>query len=317
MKCYLCDAEMNTSIADELRSGEKRRVLYCPECDLAQLDDDTSQEDLKKFYQEDYRKVHKPDLDKENDVKDLFNNYVKFQGQRIKLMKPHLHKSDNLLEIGCSAGMFLHNIKKYVGTAAGIDYDISSAKFAQATTGCKVYTDELELTPLDKKSFDHICAFQMLEHVKSPIPLLKQFKDYLKDGGYIYIEVPNLYDALLYIYNLPNYKKFYYHSAHLFYFSRKSLEILFRKVGLTGNFHFTQDYNVINHFNWILNDKPQSGCMPGLSDPVFETNSRLDPDTRFIMNSFIKSTDTKYKKLLASVEATSNIFFIGRFSQTK
>ena len=45
------------------------------------------------------------------------------------------------------------------------------------------------------------------------------------------LEVPNLDDPLLRIWDVPAYEKFYYHEAHLSCFTEESLKILLEKCG--------------------------------------------------------------------------------------
>ena len=136
-------------------------------------------------------------------------------------------------------------------------------------------------------------------------------REYLKDNGVLYIEVPNLHDVLVSIYDLPNHKNFYYHSAHLYYFSKKSLNILFEKAGFEGHLYFMQDYSILNHFHWILNDMPQSSCMQGLCTPEFPFQKRVTDDIKSRMNTLLRRFNEEYKQLLTDLEITSNISFVG------
>lgn len=311
MICPLCNNKAETILTDKLRHSESRPVFHCKYCDLGFIENLESQERLKQFYTEEYRKKYGPKLDKKTDSKDLFDCHINFQEDRLKIISPYLDREKSLLEIGCSAGMFLYNIRDKVKKMVGIEFDKSAAEYASEKCNCKVYTEELPDLSLDKKSFDIICAFQVMEHVESPLNFLLHVKEYLKDNGIIYIEVPNLYDVLVSTYNLPNHKQFYYHSAHLYYFSKNSLRLLFEKAGFSGNFYFTQDYNILNHFHWILNDKPQSSCMPGLSAPEFPFQNNISNLHKTKMNIFLTRIDEEYKRLLTDLELTSNISFIG------
>ncbi len=312
MKCPLCNKNTSFVIANRLRMGEKRNVYYCKECELGVLDDKRSEAELKKFYEKTYRKKFKPKLDKVSTPEELFNIYSNFQEDRIKLIKKFLTKKMRLLDIGCSAGMFLFHIKKYVKEVVGIDYDSKSAHFASEKCSCKVFDVDIEDADLDDKMFDVICLFQVLEHVKDPYHFIKRIMKYLRPSGIIYIEVPNLYDALLHAYDLPNHQNFYFHVAHLWYFTEKSLNTLMSKAGFNGQIFFTQDYNVLNHMHWISVDAPQGDYLPGLSLPKFCLRKNLESYKKKELNAFIQRMNVEYKEMLARLKITSNISFIGR-----
>lgn len=311
MNCPLCNQKTKNIIAKKLRNKENRNVYYCSLCDLGFLADLKTDAQIKKYYQESYRREFKPDLEKDTEPEELFNCYVNFQEERIKLLEPYLDKEKRLLEIGCSAGMFLYHVRGRVKDIVGADFDHKAAEYASKKCNCTVYTDPLIDTPLERKSFDIICLFQTLEHVRAPLEFILQIKEYLKNNGILYIEVPNLYDSLLSTYNIPYYQQFYYHSAHIYYFSKKSLSLLLRKAGFSGNFYFTQDYNILNHFHWIFNNRPQPSCIPGLSKPEFPFYERVYKDVKNGLNSFLNLSNQEYKKILSQFEITSNISFIG------
>ncbi|MDD5689328.1 MAG: class I SAM-dependent methyltransferase [Caldisericia bacterium] len=272
---------------------------------------------MKEFYNKDYRRKHKPLIHKESSSAELFNIYSNFQEERINLIRKFLNKKMKLLEIGCSVGMFLFHIKKYVREISGIDYDSKAAQFASKICGCRVSIGDIEETGLKERTFDVICMLQTLEHIKNPLEFLIKVKKYLKPNGIVYIEVPNLCDALVYAYNLPNhYNNFYFHAAHLWYFTAKSLNILMKKAGFKGRVFFTQDYNILNHMHWLNVDAPQPTCIQGLSSPSLSIRDSFPLDKRKKINSFIKKMDKKYKKLLVKLGITSTISFIGKINTT-
>jgi 2-polyprenyl-3-methyl-5-hydroxy-6-metoxy-1,4-benzoquinol methylase len=311
MICPLCNKETNDILTNKLRKGEELKVYHCRCCDLGFLNDPRTEDEIKAYYKKQYRKEYSPKINAETDAEELFNIYSGFQQERLSLIGPYLGKDKRLLEIGCSAGMFLYHVKEKVKEVVGLDFDKSSAEYTMQKCQCKVYTSELANTPLKKESFDIICAFQVLEHVKSPLEFLLQVKEYLKVDGILYLEVPNLHDVLVSTFDLPYHHQFYFHAAHLLYFSRKSLRGLLAKAGYTGEFHFIQDYNIVNHFNWILNDRPQADCLPGLSRPQFPFRANVNPKIKESMNNFLYKTDMAYKALLAKLELTANLAFIG------
>lgn len=312
MICPLCNKDTKRVISNKLRNGEKINVCYCKKCEIAMLDDKRSELDLKKFYDKEYRKKFKPKLDKVSGPSEIFDIYSNFQENRIKLIKGFLTKKTRLLEIGCSAGMFLFHAKRYVREVMGIDYDAKAAHFASRKCSCRVFSVDIDDTGLKEQSFDIICMFQVLEHIKKPLAFLEKCKKYLKPEGIIYIEVPNLHDALVHAYDLPNHHDFYFHLAHLWYFTAKSLGALLKKAGIGGRIYFAQDYNVLNHMHWLSVDAPQHDCLPGLSVPKMPLRGALEDYKKAELSRFIQRTDVEYKEMLVKLGITSNLSFIGR-----
>ena len=85
----------------------------------------------------------------------------------------------------------------------------------------------------------------------------KEVNRILKSGGKIFIEIPNVEDALLSLYNIPAFNIYYYTPAHQFYYSKKTLSDLLGKSGF-NNFEIkpVQRYDLSNHMHWMMNGKP-------------------------------------------------------------
>ena len=154
--------------------------------------------------------------------------------------------------------------------------------------------------------------FQVLEHLENPLEFLKQIKKYLKSSGIIYIEVPNLRDALIHAYNLPHHYKFYFHKTHLWYFTKQSLMKMMGKAGFKGRIFFTQDYNILNHMHWLDCDSPQTDCIKGLSVPLLPFRNTMELAKKARLSKFMRKIDLEYKKILTKLEIASNISFIGK-----
>jgi len=312
VNCPLCGQDRTNVLTDRLRNGEKLRVFHCPECDLGFLEERKDEAELKRYYRNEYRKAYKPDVRGQADAERLFDSAVGFQQDRVARIERYLRRDAAVLDVGCSSGAFLFHIKDKVKEAVGVEIDPEAAKFASERCGCPVYTDYLAETPLAKRSFDAVCAFQVMEHVGNPLEFLLQLKDYAKEDGLLYVEVPNLRDVLVSAFDLPNYRTFYFRSAHLFYFSERSLRILLDQAGLEGDFFYSQDYHLVNHLNWVLRDRPQPRAEDGMGEPAFPVRPGTDGRAEAALNGFLARVNREYKELLSELGMTSKIGFIAR-----
>lgn len=297
MECLICGDEVTEVITDTLRDGQKSNVYYCRECDLGFLDNNKNQEELMNYYRDTYR-TDSPEK--------IFGDFFAFQKDRIDIIVPHINKNTKLLEVGCSAGMFLSHVKDLCGEIAGLDYDIRSSKFTEETCKCRVYANDSDLP---EQYFDIVCMFQTLEHVHDPKEFLARVCKSLKPDGLLYVEVPNIHDALVSTYDIPLHHRFFFHKSHLWYFSMKSLLSLMDLVGFIGEARFIQDYNILNHLAWANTGLPQD-FRSGMSPPFVKLKNNED------LNRFFVKIDKEYKHLLTKLGITSNIHFIGKRYQS-
>lgn len=308
MKCTICGNTDLSVLTSQLRRGNGT-VYHCSKCDLGLLE--PCYKDAKEYYDKEYRKKFTDNLKKpDSDPKAMYDLQKNFHTDRVDIVKDYFNKKKNFLEIGCSAGQFLTHVYKKFSEYVGIELDTNCAEFIEKKFGVKVYSEELDKIDFKGKKFDNIAFYQVLEHTANPLEFLNDVKKVLKDGGKIFVEVPNLYDPLLHLWKVDSYQGFYYHEAHTHYFTKKSLKKLFKAAGLhIDEMIFLQDYNFFNNFYWYFNNAPQPDCVFGLSEPKIEFKKGHEKAAREV-NELIKKTDAEYKKILAKNELTANIFLI-------
>lgn len=311
MKCFICDSRKLKFITGLLRNNFPGKVYYCSRCDLGMLSKPAF--NAKHYYEKEYRLKFTDNLKNPNSTPSgIFRVQKEYQKDRLAIVKPYFNKHKSFLEIGSSAGQFLSHVINRFGHCEGIELNSVCARYVEKKLGIKIHTEELKFSSIKEKSFDYISAFQVLEHVVDPLGFMLRAKEYLKKDGRIFIEVPNIHDPLLTLWNIDYYKQFYYHEAHLSYFSEKSLGRLCLKTGYEiEKMYFIQDYNLFNHLYWYFNNRPQDSCEPGLSRPIVKFSKKYKEAGSEINQLFVKS-DRKYKKLLIKHKLTSNIFFIAK-----
>jgi len=309
MRCYLCGSTELTELTRQLRYGTGL-VGFCESCRLGMLEQNT--EDLQRYYDEDYRKLHGPRVGHATDYDEIFETYVDYQGPRVELLRPHLSSSTRLLDIGCSTGHLLKNLKPLVGEAVGIDYDSGAAAYAGRRVGIETHSGELADSPLARGSFDVVTAVQVMEHAPNPIAFASELKTYLKPAGLLFVEVPNLDDPLLSVYDVEPYHTFFFHQAHLFYFTGPSLTAVMERAGVRGDVAYTQYYNVMNHLHWASLQRPQPDPHAGLSTAALPLRAGLDDAARAEFDAWAAEADVAYKRVLARNGLTDNLSFLGR-----
>ena len=105
--------------------------------------------------------------------------------------------------------------------------------------------------------FDAILMFHVVEHLTDPVETLKECYARLKPGGFLYVEVPNINDALLSLYEVSEYREFHFFLDHLHYFSRFSLGLAFKNAGIANvTIAGHSRFSLANHLYWLKSGKP-------------------------------------------------------------
>lgn len=309
MACRICGTITAKILTDRLRKGAGT-IFYCKSCDHGSLILD-EKIDAKEYYSKKYRQEysHRASGSTTN-AREIFDTYNQYQGHRVELISQHLFPTAKVLEVGASAGQFLSRIKSQVAQVDAIELDESCCEFMRNELNIRADSEFIRTSKFCDEKYDVVCAFQVMEHVESPVDFLLDLRLSMKKDAVAFVEVPNLHDPLLSVWNVNSYKTFYYHSAHLHYFSESSL----KKAAISAGFlpgqisiKFTQDYNLLNHLNWITNDAPQATCDVGLS----EINVRgANEEISNWLTENLKSLNSEYIAKLITIKATSNLMMV-------
>lgn len=309
MKCILCNSQNFDIITTKLRNNIKRNVVCCKNCKLTSLENPES--DLIN-YETDYRKLHSPIIGKQLSPKEFFDYEIQFQQSRINRIKKLLHSEYDVLEIGCSTGHFLDSIKNEVNTVTGIELDTNYANFAKENNNLEIFHEPLEKINFDGKKFDIIFLFQVFEHISNPVFLLNEIKKHLKNNGQIHIEVPNLNDALLSIYDIDEFSKFYFRLPHVYYYDKSSLTKLLELLDFEGEISFHQEFSFFNHIHWLQNKSPQKDQKSASEIVPWKLND--NPKSKILKEWFSK-IDQEYKELLTLNEISEVLSYTGKLKK--
>ena len=138
-----------------------------------------------------------------------------------------------------------------------IDIDLDTLKKAKTsvTQFHRIGGDGCRL-PFKKNRFDAIINTEVIEHVKDPIAMLKEFNNVLKKGGYIMLTTPNRYRIANYIRKLIGREfkiPYYIHSGpggyHLREYTKKELTKDLQKAGFKVIKFYSTYFGISFHDN--------------------------------------------------------------------
>ncbi len=251
--------------------------------------------DLNKFYNENYPVDNSLIAGERISPSEQFNIRVKSQEQIIPTIIPLLDVSFDILEIGCGVGSLLYLLKDYVNSCTGLEINQDLANFAKTKLDCNIYTTAINEIP-EKQKFDVIILISVLEHLEDPFQILKDLKCFLKPGGFLFIEIPNCNEALLGCLPGDEYRNFFYHKAHLYYFTEEFFGKFLSGCGYTYEVSSRHDYTLINFLHWWFLGKRQVSFEEAQCKTVLY-DSEDDPFKKD-MNNIFKHADLEFKKAM-------------------
>lgn len=96
-----------------------------------------------------------------------------------------------LLDVGCSLGFMLEEAEKTGWEAHGIELSTDAAAKARARGVKNIEVGDITAIGYPERFFDVIIMTHVLEHLDDPFGYLRKMARWLKEGGILYISVPN------------------------------------------------------------------------------------------------------------------------------
>jgi 2-polyprenyl-3-methyl-5-hydroxy-6-metoxy-1,4-benzoquinol methylase len=215
--CPLC-ARADHVLFDR-RDFRGRRVenRLCRYCGLVFQSPRMTQPELEQFYADEYRSLYQGGAGpSEKDLKVQRGRaaaLLAFLDGKVASIRRHL-------DIGSSSGILMQIFENtYHAEMAGVEPGDSYRHYAR-DQGLLVYPSLEMLQPSKDEKFDLVTMAHVLEHLPDPVAYLRELREsYLDAGGWLLLEVPNLYahDS--------------FEVAHLTAFSAHTLQQVVRRAG--------------------------------------------------------------------------------------
>ena len=308
--CEICGSEDFSLVATEIREGAGK-ICQCNSCGLVIQDISQTYEGLDKYYNEEYQLINSLVSGREQSPKEHFDDRIMTIKPIIENIRPYLNPQIKLLEIGCGTGELLYNIKSYVSEVTGVEINSRFVNFINSDLGIEAYAGDINKIDIGGRKFDFIISIATLDHLNNPLETLVTMRDLLAPDGKIYIEVPNRNEGLNHYIPSPNremFNKFFWHRAHLFYFTKATITALFKKAGLNVSISCRHDYTLKNFLNWYFLGKPQSGLVTGMLDSRF-FYGKSDFEVR--MEKALSSLEEEFKMIMLQTFCGDNLCCIG------
>ena len=196
-------------------------TCICKNCGLVQTIPRPSAEELAQFYATQYRVDYSGGAAPGGAERRVMAAQA---ADRFADLEPHLGAHSAVLEIGCATGEFLAILRGAGHSPTGVE--ASEACCVEARKVCdNVRLGVIEDQDFAAGSFDAICLSHVLEHLRYPVATLELMRRWLRDGGRISLEVPDVRQP--YWGNLSR----FFQTAHLYSFSQGTLTAALAKAG--------------------------------------------------------------------------------------
>lgn len=192
-------------------------IVRCCNCNLVYINPQLGSDTIERFYSE-----------------GRDNEYIAHINERIETFRRAIDeierfvKKGRLLDIGCGAGFLLYAARKRGWDVKGIEPNNYFVDFGKKRFGLDILNKSIDEAEFPESYFDVIILWDTLEHLTDPYECLSKAYRWLKRGGYIFINTPNIDSIFAKIFKG---KWWFIKPMHLYYFTPRTLNRYLEKNG--------------------------------------------------------------------------------------
>jgi len=227
---------------------------------------------------------------------------VRFE-RELKLFRSFCPRG-SVLDVGCSSGGFLYQLKKrFPNDYTVLGTDVSTEPLAHAAKmGVPVVNGEFLNQTFDGK-FDAVTFWAVMEHLSEPKLFLQKAAAILKPGGHCFVLTPNMKSLAV---RLIGAKYRYIFPEHLNYFTPQTMKKFME-------LEFTVDRMKSTHFNPLVIWKDFRGGERDISRA--ERVKLLKKTTSYKQSKWMRPVKAAYQTsegVLAAFNLADNVAAVGR-----
>lgn len=227
LACKLCGSHELQVIGTHGRNFQKLTTTICTGCGLIHSYPIPTKEELDNYYNKQYRSDYKGVYTPQR--KHILR-YSRMSMTRIKQLLEFASKGQKLLDVGSGSGEFAYIASLSGFDANGLEPHQGYSEYTRKTFGIPIITAPLEKADILPESYDVITLNHVLEHLQYPLTSMNQLNRWLKMGGLLAVEVPNIETTQ----HSPVNR---FHYAHIYNFNHDTLEAILKKSGFTVESH--------------------------------------------------------------------------------
>ena len=172
---------------------------------------------------------------------------------KIKMIPDYVEQG-RVLDIGCSHGALLQELRGYGWEVKGLEVHKKSAEYAQSL-GLDVYQSTVEGIDFPDNHFNSIIMGMVLEHLHEPFESLKKITKWIKPKGQLIFSIPyfngfefTIFREYCYGLQLPH---------HIVFLNKKVIEEYLKKIGYKNiRFYFQYfDRDVVTSAGYKYSEK--------------------------------------------------------------
>lgn len=258
--CNLCEGTTVAVLSTTSRSGRPLRTVICRACGLVWSD--PRPHDAKQFYEADYRLAYKHTYEPKLKHVLRAGNAALSRWAKIRGL---LDGPRAMLDVGTGGGEFAYLLACLGHQVTGVEPNKGYGEYSVREYGLAVHVGFVEDVVLPHDTYDVITIWHVLEHTPDPGAVLKRLGSWLKAGGTLVVEVPNVEATC----QSP---KNTFHEAHLYNFNVATLRALAERHGLEERRHeLSPDHGNITMFLTKRQEAPPSvepWALPGNCERV-------------------------------------------------
>lgn len=220
-QCKLCHGHGLRVLANVGRGGQKLTTAICTGCGLVRSHPVPSREELNEYYRAHYR----------NDYKSTYTpkrkhilRYSRHAIRRVRDLLKFASRGVTLLDVGSGSGEFVYIAQQAGFRVTGLEPHEGYSDYTRRTFGVNILTVPLEQAEIEPESVDVITLHHVLEHLQYPLTSLGVLNGWLKMGGVLAVDVPDIETTQ----HSPGSR---FHYAHIYNFNHATLRGFLAKSG--------------------------------------------------------------------------------------
>ncbi|MGL6073655.1 MAG: class I SAM-dependent methyltransferase [Fimbriiglobus sp.] len=247
--CPMCssrDEEILCEAADANPGDAKPKVfavVQCRRCGLSYTNPRPDRRTIGQFYPEDYQPHRRPRKIREAGSASFWSRFTGRSQPERNGELPWMGQG-RLLDFGCGGGSYLKRMADQGWQVTGLDAAVGAVRSVQTELGLRAIVGTLPHPQVEPGSFDVVTMWQTIEHVHSPLAILREAFQVLVPGGKLIVACPNA-DSWAFRHFGPDWFGLDV-PRHLTHFTPMTLSAMLVAAGFA-----IEDLRLVRHADWL------------------------------------------------------------------